>query len=74
MVFLANHCILEKGIYTLYGESGYCGKSVQYGESGDCAYAGYSLKQSDSGEYGESRYSCKYYGDSGCFNILVNMA
>ena len=33
-------------------------------------------KYSDSGEYGESRYSCKYgdYGDSGRFDILVNMA
>ena len=56
--------------YKLYGNFG---KSVQYGESGDCAY---SLKNIDSGEYGESGYSRKYcdYGDSGHFNFLVNMA
>ena len=71
---------LSKSLYSwksdLYGESVDCGKSVQYGESGDCAYAGISLKYSDSGEYGESRYSRKYgdYGDSGRFDILVNMA
>ena len=72
--------ILGKSLYSwksdLYLESGYCGKSVQYGESGDCAYAGYSLKYSDSCGYGESGYSHKYgdYGDSGRFDILVNMA
>ena len=59
--------------YDLYGNFG---KSIQYGESGDCAKAMYSLKNIDSGEYGESGYSRKYcdYGDSGHFNFLVNMA
>ena len=37
--------------------------------------AGYSLKYSDSCGYGESGYSHKYgdYGDSGRFDILVNL-
>ena len=54
----------------VYGESVDCGKSVQYGESGDCAYAGFSLKYSDSGECGESRYS-REYGDYGVMVIQV---
>ena len=59
--------------YDLYGNFG---KSVQYGESGDCAYARYSLKNIDSGEYGESGYSRKYcdYSDSGHFDFLVYIA
>ena len=44
--------------YNLYGNFG---KSIQYGESGDCAYAMYSLKNNDSGEYGELGYSRKYW-------------